>query len=80
MNGSNDAPRADDVDGTTVMVTFFNPDIPNFTKVLTLTYDVPGMGVSFPGSVSMEIPEPASLGLASILLFGMTLRHRQGRI
>ena len=74
--GSNDAPRGSDINGTTVMATFFNPDL-NSTKVLTLTYDVSGMGVSFPGLV--EIPEPASLGLASIFLLGMALRRRQGQ-
>jgi hypothetical protein len=74
--GSNDAPRGSDINGTTVMVTFSNPNIPNFTKVLTLEYSVSGNGVSFPGLISMEIPEPASLGLASIFLLGM-MRRRQ---
>jgi hypothetical protein len=59
MNGSNDAPRADDVDGTTVIVTFVNLDeIRPSPVVLTFTYDV-----SHPGLVEFYTLESVLLPL-----------------
>ena len=78
MNDSNDAPRADDVDGTTVMVTFVNLDeIRPSPVVLTFTYDVSGNGVSHPGLVEFYTPEPTASALA---LAALCLAIRRRRI
>jgi hypothetical protein len=74
-----DGPRGADINGTIITVTFASIAALQTTHTFSYTYqNVSGNGFSFPGLASFSvIPEPASAGLAVLLLLPAGLARRR---